>query len=797
MAGVAGVARRWSLVLLMAVGLSACGGGGGGSGGAAPSPPPGETQLSSSAELGPAGGTLGTQGLRLDIPAGALRSATTVSVLSFTPEAGELARFRFAPAGLELQVPAVLRVPVAALPAGARLYWQVDGDTVLLPATLEGGTLVARIGVLGFTANGGVLETAQASLSTAPRVAAREGVQSVSREGLQADAPANSGDLVVALANCPRDIAGLKTRLRNAAQLNNLTMAATIFNELQALMADCSDASAQQLEQDACTGLSAAVAQASATPARTFEDVRRHSSSLMGAMAYVQKASASCPDNLLNRANALVPEAFNQFLDTLLAGVRDGSLFEDAGPRDLSQLFDYEANCQLMALDAVCDRFTDQIYPDLLDAMRQASFNECRQTNGTLVMSQFHAMGVRFGNDAKFYDHGRFSVADVRKDISYCTDPRVELRVFEDALDIPAEIVERRQNLQLAPAVGDYRPLATTQVPRNGSLNFNGVFRGQRCATGESLPADLVVRLSTIELARRALVNGNYDFSAQPLDLVISRVFEQTGLSTELDGFRLSFHLEGGRCVLPAERGEVADTVVLDRRETLFEIDVGLPGQAAQPGLFKGPASLSEERLQNDFVRLTETLSHRSSVLVTGQFEEIDPIRARLTGARVAVTAEYRSVDRRTFGSPNTCQFTRIVESVTNINAGVDLPEVFLSGGLSIDRPQKSWRLTGPSLTLDLPSQKRVSTRFENVLGDCSSVGLNPSNESLSDPISMNVLFSVSNGGTGAGSSVVTGPITEDAQGRLQMMVSGGHNLTDANTGNYARTSVSMQLADR
>jgi hypothetical protein len=771
---------RGGLASMVCASLLACGGGGGAS------PAPSEALVSSSGVVGPAGGTLGTLGLLLEIPAGALTESTSVSILSFAPEAGELARFRFAPAGLTFLQPATLRLPVGSLPSGAQLYWQVGGDTVLLPATREGSSLVARIGVLGFTGSGGVLETARG-------VVAR---RAVALERAQDAAPAHNGDLVVQLANCQRDVAGLKTRLRNAAQVNNLPLAQAIFNELGALQLSCTDVAIQQLEVDACAGLSAAVARASATPARTFDDVRGRSASLMGAMANVQKTGGTCPGNAVAQAEALVPTVFNQFLDSLLAGIRDGSLFEDAGPRDFSALFQYEAGCQLLALGPVCDRFSAQIYPDLLDAMRRASFDECRQTNGTLAMSQFHAMGARFGNDAKFYDHGRFSLADVRRDISYCTNPRVEVRVFEDALGIPTEIVARRQSLQLAPALDDYRPLTITQVPRDGSLNINGVFRGQRCASGESLPADLVVRLSTIELARRSLSNGNYDFSAQPLDLVISQIFAQTGLNDDIDGFRLSFHLEGGRCVLPAERGVSDEMVVLDQRETLFEIEVGLPAKVPQPGLFKGPFQMNEEKFQPDFVRLTETLSHRSSISMTGLFEEISPFQGKLTGVTAVVNAEYRNVDRRTFGGPG-CQYTRVIEGITTLGGTANLDEVYTQGGLEISRDQRSWRFSSLNFVLRVPAQGRITTRFVNLVGNCSSLNLVESNETVGPSTSVSVSIGVSNGGTGPSSFVISGPITEGAQGRLEMAINGGHNITDANTGSYLRTSVSMQLADR
>lgn len=776
---------RGGLLALAAAGLVACGGGGGGAG---PSPAPGEAQLSSTAEVGAAGGTLGTQGLRLEIPAGALDRPTTISILSFTPGTDELARYRFAPAGLTLQTPATLRVPVGTFPPDARLYWQVDGETLLLPATRDGSMLVARLGVLGFAANGAVLEAGQGMVPSSARI-----LSVAARESLQETAPAGTGDLVVALANCERDIEGLKGRMRNAAQLNNLEMATTIFNELEAIQAGCNDLRIEQLHQDACTGMGAAVAQASGSPSRTFEDVRRRTAALLGSMAYVQETGATCAGDVEDRADALLPRIFDEFVDTLLSGIRDGSLFEDAGPRELSQLLNYQGHCQELGLEAVCDRFTDQIYPNLLDAMRLASFNECRATNSTLVVSQFHAMGARLSKTGQFFDYGRFTLTDVRHDISYCTNPRVEVRVFEDALDIPAEIVERRQDLQLAPALGDYRRQTTVEVPRNGSLNVNAVFRGQRCATGESLPADLVVRLGIFEVARRPLnTSGNHDLSAQPLDVVMSRLLEQAGLDSETTHVRLNFQLERGSCTLPAERGEKNDLVVLDTIEKLFEINVVLPAGPAEPGLFRGPLHVTEERYEPGFVRSTETLSHRSSITVTGQFEEINPTRGMLTGARVVVDAEYRSLDRRAFGSPG-CQFTRVQERVSTTRGNTVVPDVYFTGGLEIDRPAREWRFFSTAIGVRVPTQIVVSTRFENVAGNCSAHDLTPTSDTTTIQ-NLNVLLSVQDPNTLR--SVISGPIAGDPETGLSFSVLGGENITN-NNGGYLRTSVSMQLVDR
>jgi hypothetical protein len=764
--------RRLLWAVLWVLALAACGGGG--------SPAPQEAADSATAQVGAEGGVLRAGALSLELPPGALSETTTLSLLAFAPEPGELARYRLAPAGLRLQKPAVLRLLAAGLPNDAQLYWQVDGDNVLLPFSQQGGEWVVQIRHLGFTSGGGVLDRVQAN--------ALRGADS--HERLMPQAAADSGDLVVQLRNCPRDVGRLKSRLRNAAQLRQFERAQAIYDELLALQAQCDDLEIAALSAEACGGLQDAVNQAVATPARRFEDVQGHVVPLLAAMAFVQKTGETC-NGLLEQANALVPEVFDQFLDTLMAGVRDGSLFEDAGPRELSQIMGYEAHCQLLALDAVCDRFGAEIYPTLLDRLRQAAFDECRQNNSTLVMSQFHAMGVRFGNDEKFYDHGRFSVADVRHDISYCTDPQLNLRVFDDALDTPVELTDQRQTLRPGATLGNYVPATTVQVPADGSLLVTGQFRGQRCETGESLAADLVVRLSTIEVTRIPLSGGNYNLNNPPLDLVISRLYAQTGLSPEVTRFTLGFHLEGGGCVLETSEGP---RTVLNQRETLFEINVQLPELPPEPGLFKGPVLLTLESDNPGFVRLTETLVSHESVTLSGEFEQLGPLSFRIRNARMSVNGAYQVTDRRAAITGN-CSYTRVVEQRSTINVVRDLEEVFIVSGVEIHRDERNIRLTSvnvvwPPLALHVVE----TTRFENAQGDCSAQDFTERSV-VTDTTNnfFNASFAVLDAD---GRPVVNVPIEGSEETGLSASVNAGANLT-GNNGSYRRTSVSMQLRDR
>lgn len=763
--------RRLLSATLLVLTLAACGGGG--------SPAPQEAADTGSAQMGAEGGLLRAGALSLEVPAGALSGTTTLSLLAFAPEADELARFRLAPAGLRLQQPAVLRLSAGGFPKDAQLYWQVDGETVLLPFALQGDQWVAQIRHLGFTGGGGLLDRVQA--------AAVGGVDAGGR--VKPQAAADSGDLVVQLRNCPRDLDRLKTRLRNAAQLRQFERAQAIYDELLALQAHCDGLEVAELSAQACSGLQAAVSQASSTPARSFEDVQARVVPLLAAMAYVQKTGESC-GALLEQASALVPQVFDQFLGALVAGVRDGSLFEDAGPRELSELMGYEAHCQLLALDGVCDRFHTQIYPELLDRLRQTAFDECRQDNSTLVMSQFHAMGARFGNDEKFYDHGRFSVADVRRDISYCTDPQLNLRVFDDALDTPVELSERRQTLRPGPTLGSYVPATTVQVPADGSLLVTGQFRGQRCESGESLAADLVVRLSTIEVARIPLNDGNYNLNNPPLDLVISRLFAQTGLSPEVTRFTLGFHLEGGGCVLETSEGP---RTVLNQRETLFDINVQMPELPPEPGLFKGPVLLTSEYNEPGYVRQSETLVVHESVSLSGEFDQLGPLSFRIRNARMSVDGTYQVTDRRGAITGN-CSYTRVVERRTTMNVVRDLEEIFIVGGVEIHRDARNIRLTSVNVTWPtLPARVVETTRFESAQGDCSGQDLTERSVVTDTTGNVNVSFGVLDAD---GRTVVNVPIIGSEETGLSATVNGGANLT-GNNGSYRRTSVSMQLRDR
>ena len=579
---------RQLLSLLLVVTLAACGGGGGDGGGAGSAPPAGPTQSSVTKDIGPAGATVSLQGLDLVVPAKGVMQNTRVVLDQLQPGEGELASFRLSPAGKALELPASLTYAAANLPTTARFFWVTAGEQWMLPGSVTGNTLRSQISSFGYDATGAVQlppfrrANRAAMVQTAPDLSAKQGVsvlramaKSADKE-LQAamsDTTNNTGEagrLVVQVTNCKAHVQALSGRLQAAANIKDMNLAAGIFNDLEATKEACAGFELQILEQRSCQGLATAIANANAGTPKDFAGFQALTVPLFAASAFVQKVGVDCPGVDQTQITPLIEAKFDQFLTVLQASLANGRFAEDAGMRELQVLLDYETSCQDMGLTTACSRLTDVIYPKLLDGMRKAAFDECR-SGSALSLSQWYAIGSLRGNETKFFDYGNFSLAAVAADMSYCTNPSLGLRVFADASTLPEEIVDRATTLRPLVALGNYPRSKDIAVPRNGSLTVNGQVRGLLCPNGSPLPADLVVRLGTTEIARRSLNGDTYTLNTSPLDLVISQVLAKTSLDPDLTNeFTLVFSREGGGC-------SDGEALVLREPFTLFEIKVNLP----------------------------------------------------------------------------------------------------------------------------------------------------------------------------------------------------------------------------
>jgi hypothetical protein len=116
----------------------ACGGGGGG-----------DTPAPSTSVVGPAGGTVTlTGGPSIVVPAGALATATTITIAQTGTGPGGNPLYTFGPSGTTFSPAATVRVPVPVGATNPTLYWSRLGSPTLydvIPATVVGGMLEASV----------------------------------------------------------------------------------------------------------------------------------------------------------------------------------------------------------------------------------------------------------------------------------------------------------------------------------------------------------------------------------------------------------------------------------------------------------------------------------------------------------------------------------------------------------------------------------------------------------------------------------------------------------------------------
>lgn len=538
--------------------LTACGGGGGNSA------EPGLAVNSTTQSVDTAGGTVALQGLSLTLPAAALTESVQLGVQQETVASPALARFRFSPAGQPLKTPAELRYNAPGLPANVRFFWEVNGEQWMVPGTVSAGTLTSSITTLGFNAAGTSLRAQAASLTGRAKAASARALP-LSESGGEGV----GGGVVVLPVDCDVHITVLKARLVRAATEGDQIRAAAIFNDLEATRDACTSIRIRELEQASCDALAQAQANAEVLIASSLQSFSDLTVPLFASEAFVQNTGATCTHADPAANPGLIEAKFNQLLD-VMKGQLARAEFDDAlTVRDLGVVMHMETMCQQLDLGAVCDRLSDELYPNLLDALRASAFEECRVNATPLAVSQFYALGSRAGIEGPFFGHGRFSLADVEADLNYCSNPSLRLRVF-DGEAVPSELTDRAATLSPLVALGNYLKAQTISVPRDGSLNLSGTVGVLRCPDGSASGADLVVRINGQEWARRAASGETYRLDSAPLLLDLPATMPSVGLAPATStGFTVRVHREGGAC----SDGKQA---VLNAPFTLFEVHVDI-----------------------------------------------------------------------------------------------------------------------------------------------------------------------------------------------------------------------------
>lgn len=549
-------------------------------------------------EIDAAGGTLGAASLSLTIPPAALGTPTSILAEEVPAEAGELARYRFVPAGLNFAVPASLNIDPAArptlagltvFPAGARLFWQVGDERWLIPGAAAGSALTASLPTLGYRAADRFASSAPAAGPKDPIAASTARRASSLKPNADAPAPLpvgqQGGDLVVAELDCDRHVDELGVRLSDPSTVGSFELAGGIDRDLRATL----DACLQQQQIDrvtasSCAGLAAARAAASVT-ITSFEALNRITLALVTARGLVDEAGATCPNDVPGGDDALIATRTSQVLDAVVAEFAQGD-FEDATLRDITRIATYESSCQLAGLGAVCDRFPTEIYGRFINGLRSSAFNECAVDQAATTASQlFAALGFS-ETGTQLLEYAGITAADLESDLSYCRNPSLELRVFDD---FPIELVDRRVTLEARTGeVGDYSRSVAVNLPPRGALEIGGIIPAPVCPNGTLADVELVVRVNDTELARREIQGTGFRMTPS-ISIMMTAVQAALGDANGNAPFTLKLNREGSGCVIQ----EATDAVPPVPATSLS------PARAGQPALpeirgFNQPLTLFE-----------------------------------------------------------------------------------------------------------------------------------------------------------------------------------------------------------
>lgn len=552
-------------------------------------------------EIDAAGGTIGAASLSLTIAPAALDAPTSILAEEVPAEAGELARYRFVPAGLTFAVPAALSIDPAArptlaglsaFPADARLFWQVGDERWLIPGAAAGTALTASLPTLGYRAADRFVSSAPAAGPKDPIAAST--ARRASSLAPNADQPAplpvgqEGGDVVVAELDCDRHVDELGVRLSDPSTIGSFELAGGIDRDLRATIDSCQQQ--QQIDSvvaSSCAGLAAARAAASVT-IDNFAALNRITLALFSARGLVAEAGATCPNDDPVGDNARIEARTSEALDAVIARLAPGG-FDDATVRDIGRIATYESSCQLAGLGDVCDRFPTEVYGRFISGLRQSAFNTCAIDQSALDSSQlFLALGTS-ETGARLLEYAGLVPADLERDLSYCRNPSLEVRVFDD---LATELPDRRVTLTAHDgAVGEYRRTLTVNVPPRGALDIGGSIPATVCPNGTLANVALVVRVNDTELARREIRDTAF-LLTPPISIPLSSVQAALGDAGGNAPFTLKLNREGSGCLVVAATDKTPVQRILNAPLTLFEVVGGSRGATRVNRISAGASAL-------------------------------------------------------------------------------------------------------------------------------------------------------------------------------------------------------------
>lgn len=486
--------------------------------------------------VGPEGGSASltdTNGVTLDLsfPPGALEVDTSFELGAAEP-GEDLARFTLSPAGVVLWAPGTATVSgVPGAGADSSFYWEDGGLRTLVPTE---GTDQPR-GTL--TVMGGYGE--ELTLSSIP---------------------SRLTTLVLAEIDCEAEATALAAELDGGAPTGTPEEMAEHWGRHAALVQRCEEERVAAVAAAACSSWQAAEVGASAVAVDNFATYQTIVGRLLKARGNVQIAGEETCDT--SGYSPLLDEKFRQFLTFVGLEFERARQAEDLdAPIELFRdLATYGAVCRASAIsDSVCGRFTTELFPDVLDILRQSAWDDCRADDRPWQLAYLHGGTLsverqleeptpdQVGGSGAFYTFARYTYADLGLDVAYCAS-QLDVAVFDDATTVPVEL--EGQGAAFGPGTGPGAQVVTATVtaPDDGALEIGGSVHGLVCADG-SLSADsLVARVGGVEVARSALAGEHFALAGATWDLVIAEILATAGLPSSTTEFDLEIWREGAGC---------------------------------------------------------------------------------------------------------------------------------------------------------------------------------------------------------------------------------------------------------
>lgn len=518
----------------------------GGSDGGGDASPGAALELTATETFDEAGGsiTVGSEDgetLELTIQQDSLVGDTIFTITSLGGSA-----FSISPEGVRLVPPALLRL---TRPGGfepdTHFAWKFGDENFFLPTRVVEGGLEAEIGLFGLGASDEAL------------VFSASAVEAEAAEDESEDDTESPATLGLAILICSQQIADLQADLQ-ASNNRNLDRAIVLANQLLVVSTQCEQFQLVELKTQTCAKFQAAFVNAQSVLVTDLASFHELADPLFAASGHAQILGLECAD--MDNLDALVDAKFNQLIDALRRSM-DQTDFLDPFLRggQFEALTDMQRQCQLLSLrEETCERFSNSLYPRVLDLFRISAYQDCLEDGTALSLSQ-----LRVADERDFDGRARFSIDDLEADILHCTDPHLNLTVFKNSTRVPEEIPELGVELESRgefdarqdPFVLNHTKTVALSVPRSGSFTLDGDLRVPVCPDASLSTDALVAKIGTVELTRRPASGNQWTINTLPIEIILSRELPLAGLDPlSSTSFTVDLFREGSGCagVFPA-----------------------------------------------------------------------------------------------------------------------------------------------------------------------------------------------------------------------------------------------------